>query len=157
MTQPQKTLPKSERVFLFLVPWSILACLFIFIAGNTSSNLPDIGRWSLIILLVLTALWFIACFAGDAELKQTHSFIFAYSFTFGAFALLLTPFLSNNISDAEKSTTSPTRPPDGVVQLVRGCVRSQIAGLALPGAMQCPPINWVDVSNSQSLTPQDAA
>jgi len=93
------------------------------------------------VLLGMVALWFIYCVTGDAEAdkKCDSLFTFAYAFTFGAFALLLMPVLSDQIPH-QQLKESPAR-SEGALRLVRGCVQVGAAGSRTLGAMlaPCPP------------------
>lgn len=75
-------------------------------------------------LLVLTALWFMHCFTGDAKRRINDIFVFAYAFTLGSFALLVLPFVSEQ--QAQASQADKARPAS--LSLVRGCVRKDAAG-----------------------------
>ena len=88
-------------------------------------------------LLGVVGLWFIYCVTGNAEKKCDNLFTFAYTFTIGAFALLLMPVLTDQASGAPKagavsvgaSASAPrSSPPEGALRLVRGCVRVDGSG-----------------------------
>lgn len=102
-------------------PWLILGLMAAFLAMHLTPAPPTgwLRMGVLIALLLVAAVWFIACFTGDACKKRDHQFVFAYAFTIGAFALLVTPIMSM-APEQEKDATA-TRPPEGVLQLVRGC------------------------------------
>ncbi|MFO1341156.1 MAG: hypothetical protein U1F53_23525 [Burkholderiaceae bacterium] len=102
-------------------PWLILGLMAAFLAMHLTPAPPTawLRMGVLIALLLVAAVWFIACFTGDACKKRDHQFVFAYAFTIGAFALLVTPIMSM-VPEQDKDATA-TRPPEGVLQLVRGC------------------------------------
>ncbi len=90
------------------------------------------------LLLGVVGLWFIYCVTGNAEKKCDNLFTFAYTFTIGAFALLLMPVLTDQAPGAPKAAAASvgasaplaTRrsPPEGALRLVRGCVRVDGSG-----------------------------
>ena len=75
-------------------------------------------------LLVLTALWFLHCFTGDAKRRINDIFVFAYAFTLGSFALLVLPFVSEQQAQVEPDN----KPRPASLTLLRGCVRKDAAG-----------------------------
>lgn len=75
-------------------------------------------------LLVLTALWFLHCFTGDAKRRINDIFVFAYAFTLGSFALLVLPF----VSEQQAQALPDNKPRPASLSLVRGCVRKDAAG-----------------------------
>ena len=141
---------EARETFVQWVSWMVLLCLIVFAVTNVLSD----ERWkivrgaSLLGLVVLVALWFIACFTGDAARNKRHGFVFAYAFTFGSFALLVTPLVApqvqkgndpesaakkandpesaekkgNDRESAAKKANQALRPAEGALQLVRGCV-----------------------------------
>lgn len=109
----------------------------------------------LLALVVFVALWFIACFTGDAERNKRHGFVFAYAFTFGAFALLVTPFVSPKTPDNDAAR--PVRPAEGVLQLVRGCVSKDVSGNDVVSAVtKCPTWAYPAADSGASAPPGDA-
>ena len=78
-------------------------------------------------LLVLTALWFMHCFTGDAKRRINDIFVFAYAFTLGSFALLVLPFVSEQQAQAGPALPGDKARPASL-SLVRGCVRKDAAG-----------------------------
>ena len=78
-------------------------------------------------LLVLTALWFLHCFTGDAKRRINDIFVFAYAFTLGSFALLVLPFVSEQQAQAGQALPDD-KPRPASLSLVRGCVRKDAAG-----------------------------
>ena len=78
-------------------------------------------------LLVLTALWFLHCFTGDARRRINDIFVFAYAFTLGSFALLVLPFVSEQQAQAGPALPGDKARPASL-SLVRGCVRKDAAG-----------------------------
>ena len=88
---------------------------------------------ALAVLLGMVALWFIYCVTGDAQEKCSNLFTFAYAFTFGSFALLLMPVLTDQLprpTDQPPRSTFGTRTAqsEGALRLVRGCVQVQATG-----------------------------
>ena len=85
-----------------------------------------------IALGLLTAIWFIRCFTGDARRRITDIFVFAYAFTIGSFAMLVLPFVS------DEPAPGGARP--ATLELVRGCVRgTAMAGLGgVSAVVLCP-------------------
>ena len=121
-TPPGAGRPSDWRVWLSrrgyplatLVAFVIYGSLALLNPGGVTSSL------SLAVLLGIVALWFIYCVTGDAEAKCYNLFTFAYAFTFGAFALLLVPVLTDQVAPgAHKQDISRT---EGALRLVRGCV-----------------------------------
>ena len=156
-------LSKQEAVFLRYVPWVVLLLLVAFVGINAvspddTSRLGGSRGWVLSALLTCTAVWFIVCFTGDAASRQNHSFVFAYAFTFGAFALLVTPFVgSDDVVTARSSKTTkppPVWPREGVLQLVRGCVRAE-SGTgtdAVSAVIRCPDYPLVTTAVAPGLS-----
>ena len=96
------------------------------IAGQRVNGLATVA------LGLLTAIWFIRCFTGDARHRIADIFVFAYAFTIGSFAMLVLPFV------ADEPTTGVARP--ATLELVRGCVRgSAMGGLGgVSAVVLCP-------------------
>lgn len=166
------TFSGADRHILAWAPWILLAMLIWFIAINVWGEDANQGvqMWRTIALggvLAVAAVWFITCFTGDSEPRLRHAFIFAYSFTFGAFALLITPFvgLGSSPSDpglappppaeiaatacasASSAKPGPIRPREGVLQLVRGCVATETeATTAVSAITRCP--KWLEPAAS---------
>ena len=164
----QLSLSNGEEWFLRVAPWIVLVLLIAFLALNLETPNGASPEWIdsirpsvLAALVTAAAIWFIACFTGSAEPRMKYVFVFAYAFTFGAFALLVTPFMGSNESpeggvvaptpgaatpaiapaqERERINQGPLRPREGVLQLVRGCVRSQSgsASDAVSGVTRCP-------------------
>ena len=82
------------------------------------------GQWvnglATVALGLLTAIWFIRCFTGDARHRIADIFVFAYAFTIGSFAMLVLPFVSDEPTSGGARTAT--------LELVRGCVRGQAMG-----------------------------
>ncbi len=97
-----------------LVAFVIYGSLALLNPGDVTTSL------ALAVLLGVVALWFIYCVTGEAEAKCYNLFTFAYAFTFGAFALLLMPVLTDQM--APDSINRPTSRTEGALRLVRGCV-----------------------------------
>lgn len=95
-------------------------------AGQRVNGLATIA------LGLLTAIWFIRCFTGDARRRITDIFVFAYAFTIGSFAMLVLPFVS------DEPASGGARP--ATLELVRGCVRGNaMAGLGgVSAVVLCP-------------------
>ncbi len=95
---------------------------------------------SLAVLLGAVALWFIHCVTGKAADKVESLFIFAYAFTFGAFALLLVPVLSDQFptTAAAPGTVKAAHHNEGALRLVRGCVRADAEGSKTLGLKLAP-------------------
>ena len=72
-------------------------------------------------LMIVTAVWFILCFTGDAKRRVNDIFVFAYAFTLGSFAMLVLPFVSEQQAQADMARSA-------TLSLVRGCVRKDAAG-----------------------------
>lgn len=119
---------REDPLLLRAAPWAVLVLLVAFIGVNLPAHTKYEWLRPMLLgaVLVVTAIWFIACFTGDAEPKMRHAFVFAYAFTFGAFALLVTPFVGSNDLRAQGSPAE--RPPEGVLQLVRGCMVNRASG-----------------------------
>ena len=115
-------------------PWLILALMAVFLAMHlVPARSAGWARMAVLVALLLAAaVWFIACFTGDACKKRDHQFVFAYAFTIGAFALLITPIMS--MAPEQDQEASATRPPEGVLQLVRGCTATAPANAKDPAA-----------------------
>ena len=84
------------------------------IAGQRVNGLATV------VLGLLTAIWFIRCFTGDARHRIADIFVFAYAFTIGSFAMLVLPFVSDGPTSGDSRTAT--------LELVRGCVRGQAMG-----------------------------
>lgn len=158
--------PESPWVtrYLTFAPWAVTLLLLTFVATNLTGGgsgpaadeqlrqdaavWPQALRlWVLMLLLTMAAVWFIACFTGSPDRKLHHAFVFAYAFTFGAFALLLTPFVGAGDELApvagapSNGRNAAVRPREGVLQLVRGCVRATDAQTdAVSAVTRCPDI-----------------
>ncbi len=137
---PDHSSDKADRLFRFVgqaIPWLTLLFALIFISSNIGvfdiSDNDRVGNhirsWSLTGTLLMTALWFIECFSGDADRKKNECFTFAYAFTLGAFAMLVTPFI------APDSPGSPRT--EGVIQLIRGCIKSAPGAANSFDGMRC--------------------
>ena len=128
-----------------LLPWVSkrgypLVALLVFVvyaAFTVYSPASDAASLARGLLLGVVGLWFIYCVTGNAEKKCDNLFTFAYTFTIGAFALLLMPVLTDQASGAPKagaasvgaSASAPrSSPPEGALRLVRGCVRVDGSG-----------------------------
>ena len=97
-----------------LMAFVVYGSLALLNPGGVTSSL------ALAVLLGVVALWFIYCVTGEAEAKCYNLFTFAYAFTFGAFALLLIPVLTDQVAlGSDKQDISRT---EGALRLVRGCV-----------------------------------
>lgn len=106
-----------------------LATLLAFIAyGSLALWQPGgyAASLALAVLLGMVALWFIYCVTGDAQDKCSNLFTFAYAFTFGSFALLLMPVLTDQLPRPTFDTR--TTQSEGALRLVRGCVQVQATG-----------------------------
>ena len=110
--------------------------------GKTGSALEMATAVTLAVFMGALALWFIHCMTGKADDEKVESlFVFAYAFTFGAFALLLVPVLSDQFSTAaaRSDAAKPVRPHDeGALRLVRGCVRADAEGSRTLGLKLAP-------------------
>ena len=84
------------------------------ITGQRVSDLATVA------LGLLTAIWFIRCFTGDARHRIGDIFVFAYAFTIGSFAMLVLPFVSDEPTAGAARTAT--------LELVRGCVRGNAMG-----------------------------
>lgn len=116
-----------------------LASLLAFVAYAVAALLyPGSAPASFLLALLLgvIALWFVYCVTGDAEAKRYNLFTFAYSFTFGAFALLLMPVLNDQLSRADMTTALPQS--EGGLRLIRGCVQPHAAGSPTLGERLAP-------------------
>jgi hypothetical protein len=170
----------TNETFLQWVSWIVLLVLILFAVTTVAGEKWQGARFGLLLtLLVLVALWFIACFTGDAGRNKRHAFVFAYAFTFGSFALLVTPFVAPPHAEsapggkgaaapaasgtqasnaaaapASASDSRPIRPPEGVLQLVRGCVVSDMTGSdAVSAVTRCPA--WVSSPPASSAASAD--
>jgi hypothetical protein len=155
---PAKAAPPVEgldRYVLMWAPWIVLAMLIWFIGINVldeeASN-PAGRMWRAVALggvLIGTAIWFIVCFTGEAEQRLRSGFVFAYAFTFGAFALLVTPFVGSEPAPdpaiVAKATREAVRPREGVLQLVRGCVVADAESVTQVSTVtRCPQAKWAE-------------
>lgn len=95
---------------------------------------------ALAVLLGALALWFIHCVTGEARDKIESLFTFAYAFTFGAFALLLLPVLSDQFptTAAQSGADKAGHHNEGALRLVRGCVRADAEGSKTLGLKLAP-------------------
>lgn len=169
--------------YLTYAPWVVTLLLLAFVAMNVTGEGPApsdgsttpvdgtpwsrlVRLWVLMLLLTMAAVWFIACFTGSAARKLQHAFVFAYAFTFGAFALLVTPFVGAGdehgpASDPPANTgNAAVRPREGVLQLVRGCVRPNDATQAdaVSAVTRCPDFKHATLPRVEaSDTPAQAA
>lgn len=142
----ERTPTSADWQFADLTPWiakrgyPLLALLaFVaYVALTALSPGSDAASLARGLLLGVVGLWFIYCVTGDAEKKCDNLFTFAYTFTIGAFALLLMPVLTDQAAGAPKAaaaglsasapTTARSSPPEGALRLVRGCVRVDGSG-----------------------------
>ncbi|WP_028311676.1 hypothetical protein [Derxia gummosa] len=132
--------------FLRWIPWVLLVLLLALVAlvgGVTTEKAPwPIARFVVFTLLLAgMALWFMVCFTGPAtEGREHHSFVFAYGFTFGAFALLILPFIADTDAIVRYNGTTPAVwPRAGAIQLVRGCVVVDDGNVgAISSVARCP-------------------
>lgn len=168
--------------YLTWAPWVVTVLLLAFVALNVvgasasptgAAATSDAGPswstlarlWILMLLLTLAAVWFIACFTGSAKRKLHHAFVFAYAFTFGAFALLLTPFVGAGDDVAAASVSqgegrnAAVRPREGVLQLVRGCVRGTDAAQsdAVSAVTRCPDFKHPTLARVENAVPPETA
>ncbi len=170
-------LSRYEAWFLRWMPWVVLALLVGFVGLNIARTEEDswaghARMWVLTALMTSTAVWFIGVFTGHAQPRSFHAFVFAYGFTFGAFALLVTPIVSSDedgphaggafygaathgtvgtsgTGPAAASPSDAVRPREGVLQLVRGCVRADpTQGTeAVSAVTRCPEYDTAVVSS----------
>src|SRR5262249_4515505 len=84
----------------------------------------------------------------------------AYAFTFGAFALLVTPFVGSEpardllAAKVAKGTKEPVRPREGVLQLVRGCVVADAESVTQVSAVaRCPQAKWAEPVSPSTTGP----
>jgi len=130
------------RVLSVLVLVLMLALVLSTILGVPSGwHLPKVRSVLMALLLSLTAVWFIVCFTAPSGASYLrHVYVFAYAFTFGSFALLVTPFVSTQ----DEASVSSEAPTVGVLQLVRGCVHhafgDEVGGVSPVGL--CPRKSW---------------
>ncbi len=102
---------------LFLIVSVAKLNLFEFESDITGQRVNGLAT---VALGLLTAIWFIRCFTGDARHRIADIFVFAYAFTIGSFAMLVLPFVS------DEPTTGGAR--TATLELVRGCVRGNAMG-----------------------------
>jgi hypothetical protein len=107
----------AKLTFLRWMPWLALIVMLGFAVATLWGG-GHVRTVALLGVIVLLAIWFVACFTGDASATLRHGFVFAYAFTFASFALLITPLVVN------EHTPSAARPPEGALQLVSGCVKA---------------------------------
>ena len=114
---------------LFLIASVAKMDLFQLDAESTGQRVNGLATAA---LGLLTAVWFIRCFTGDARHRITDIFVFAYAFTIGSFAMLVLPFVS------DEQSLGNARP--ATLELVRGCVRNHaMGGLgAVSAVVLCP-------------------
>lgn len=114
---------------LFLIVSVAKMNLFQFDSPSTGQRVNGLAT---IALGMLTAIWFIRCFTGDARRRITDIFVFAYAFTIGSFAMLVLPFVS------DEPASGGARP--ATLELLRGCVRgTAMAGLGgVSAVVLCP-------------------
>ena len=110
----RRWLARRGYPLLTLAAFVVYGSLALLSPGEVASSL------ALAVLLGVVALWFIYCVTGDAEAKCYNLFTFAYAFTFGAFALLLMPVLTDQV--AQPSNKQDVSRTEGALRLVRGCV-----------------------------------
>ena len=133
LPQPEAIAPKTKQnagwsTWLAMHGYA-LATLLAFIAyGSLALWQPGefAASLALAVLLGMVALWFIYCVTGDAQEKCSNLFTFAYAFTFGSFALLLMPVLTDQLPRPTFDTR--TAQSEGALRLVRGCVQVQATG-----------------------------
>jgi hypothetical protein len=137
---------ESSLWFLRKVPWVLLMLMLGLVLSTMfwrDQHWLDAVRSAFLTLICASAaVWFVICFtapSGADYLRQV--FIFAYAFTFGSFALLITPFLAQ----PDSFSTERSDPTVGVLQLVRGCVHGdrQEAGSSVSPVGLCPPQGWL--------------
>jgi cell division septation protein DedD len=87
---------------------------------ESAINAQRVNSLAATALGLVTTIWFIRCFTGDARQRITDIFVFAYAFTIGSFATLVLPFVT------ESPTLGDARP--AILELVRGCVRDNAMG-----------------------------
>ena len=102
---------------LFLIVSVAKLNLFQFEHDTTGQRVNGLAT---VALGLLTAIWFIRCFTGDARHRIADIFVFAYAFTIGSFAMLVLPFVSDEPTSGGAQTAT--------LELVRGCVRGQAMG-----------------------------
>ena len=102
---------------MFLVVSVAKLDLFQFESDTTGQRVNGLAT---VALGLLTAIWFIRCFTGDARHRIADIFVFAYAFTIGSFAMLVLPFVSDGPTSGDSRTAT--------LELVRGCVRGQAMG-----------------------------
>ncbi len=102
---------------MFLVVSVAKLNLFQFESDTTGQRVNGLAT---VALGLLTAIWFIRCFTGDARHRIADIFVFAYAFTIGSFAMLVLPFVSDGPTSGDSRTAT--------LELVRGCVRGQAMG-----------------------------
>ena len=102
---------------LFLIVSVAKLNLFQFESDTTGQRVNGLAT---VALGLLTAIWFIRCFTGDARHRIADIFVFAYAFTIGSFAMLVLPFVSDGPTSGDSRTAT--------LELVRGCVRGQAMG-----------------------------
>jgi hypothetical protein len=128
---------------LSCMPWLTLVAMLVFgltvspssLVAKHLAVLGAVHSGAVVTIALLLAIWFITCFTGDADATLGHAFVFAYAFTFASFALLVTPLILT-----EHQGGAAVRPPDGVLQLVSGCVKSDDSdkGDAVSRVTRCP-------------------
>lgn len=102
---------------MFLIVSVAKLNLFHFESDTTGQRVNGLAT---VVLGLLTAIWFIRCFTGDARHRIADIFVFAYAFTIGSFAMLVLPFVSDGPTSGDSRTAT--------LELVRGCVRGQAMG-----------------------------
>jgi hypothetical protein len=137
----------ARLTFLRCIPWLSLLTMLFFATATLWGGGGMAKTICLLVVIVLLAIWFIACFTGDASLTFRHGFVFAYSFTFASFALLITPLVIN------EPAQSAVRPPEGALQLVSGCVKaaSTEGGDAVSRVTRCPA--WAETGDAAASSP----
>lgn len=135
--------PPYLLTLLRYMPWLVLAllglsALLMLLAPDAVGALSNLRKVVALLLTGATVVWFIFCFTGDPAARQHDAFVFAYAFTFGAFAMLVLPFASSS------ETRGAIRPPEGVLQLVRGCLVGNTASgpAGLSTLVNCPNPRW---------------
>jgi hypothetical protein len=150
-------LAKSGLRILRFAPGTLLTLIVAFVlVSATDEPWPRVRSIVLGCILVGAAVWFIACFTGDAKVKLPHVFIFAYAFTFGSFALLITPFVG---SEVRMPTEKAAIPAVGVLQLVRGCIRNPAGTPAqqVSAVVACPERSTASKAQADAATPNASA
>ena len=90
--------PERDELHVDWRLWSATGVLFIVtVVDRVVDNVhPLLHSLTLAALLVVMTILFVACFTGDAQRRIKDMFVFAYAFTFGAFAMLTLPFVADS-------------------------------------------------------------